>query len=432
MASKLRTRSTGIVHQSCSRNLGRHTDPIINAVRDCRSGGKRKSEESPEKASKRSRTIQSHSEGIRQSFGGPSSSDADIFVTAYTDFSDNTETFFTAEDAGTSKPTSARTSTKAEEKKSRKRKTEETEGLSKRNRMTPSPSEDPSHQATKTSNSSSHESTCSTDSRDDFEARYKEEELLGEGGFGSVFAGYCKDDNLPVAIKHIHQFLSTTVCLNGESTILPLEVALLMKLQPAEGETSAVVSLHDWYELGNELIIILERPVPCMDLHNYIKSRESPLQEDEVKIIARQLVDGLHEVHSRGVFHRDIKLENILIETGSDVPRARLIDFGCGTFLSEERYTTKRGTFVYRCPEWFKLGWYTAEGTNVWQLGVVLFEMLHNGRLPFYNAFEISNERPKISASISNDCQDFLLSCLDKSLEDRPTLETLKYHPWLM
>lgn len=63
------------------------------------------------------------------------------------------------------------------------------------------------------------------------------------------------------------------------------------------------------------------------------------------QVITKQLVDAIVEVHSKGVFHRDIKLDNILIETGSDVPRVRLIDFGCGTFLSEGRYTGDQGMF---------------------------------------------------------------------------------------
>jgi len=65
--------------------------------------------------------------------------------------------------------------------------------------------------------------------------------------------------------------------------------------------------------------------------------------------IVKQLVDALIEVHSKGVFHRDIKLDNILIETDTDVPRVRLIDFGCGTFLSEGTYSTVQGRLYFFC-----------------------------------------------------------------------------------
>ena len=66
------------------------------------------------------------------------------------------------------------------------------------------------------------------------------------------------------------------------------------------------------------------------------------------QILTRQLVDALIEVHSKGVCHGDIKPANILIETGSDVPRVRIIDFGAGRFLKEGRYT-KQGRLSLLC-----------------------------------------------------------------------------------
>ena len=57
------------------------------------------------------------------------------------------------------------------------------------------------------------------------------------------------------------------------------------------------------------------------------------------QIIMRQMVDTAIQMHANGVFHRDIKLENILIELESGVPRARVIDFGCGCFVREGCYS---------------------------------------------------------------------------------------------
>lgn len=67
-------------------------------------------------------------------------------------------------------------------------------------------------------------------------------------------------------------------------TLVPLEVALLMRLKPAESESSAVVTLLDWYDLDETLILVLERPVPSMNLSEYINRRQFPLQEHEVKV----------------------------------------------------------------------------------------------------------------------------------------------------
>ncbi len=65
------------------------------------------------------------------------------------------------------------------------------------------------------------------------------------------------------------------------------------------------------------------------------------------QIIARQLLDAFIEIHSKGVFHKDIKLDNILVETGSDVPRIRIIDFGCASFLSEGPCTIRKGKLPF-------------------------------------------------------------------------------------
>ena len=72
--------------------------------------------------------------------------------------------------------------------------------------------------------------------------------------------------------------------LEGKRCEVPLEVALLLKLQPKDGETSAVVALLDWYDLDDELILVLERPVPCVDMFDYIYSQRNPQSENEDKV----------------------------------------------------------------------------------------------------------------------------------------------------
>uniref|UniRef100_UPI0037E7197B serine/threonine-protein kinase pim-2-like n=1 Tax=Semicossyphus pulcher TaxID=241346 RepID=UPI0037E7197B len=395
------------------------TDPIIYTEKDCNSDqkniSKRKSEESLERASKRSRTSQSPCEGCSRDLTGPTTST----VSGETPSSSGPSHGAVL---GSGKTSSKRKSnddipddnvpSTSANISSRKRKSEETEGPRKRSRKTHYLSEASSDNP----DTSSSANTVHRRSRDAFESKYEEGKLLGEGGFGAVFAGFRKKDNLPL--------------LDGENSMVPLEVALLLKVKPPAAETSAIVTLLDWYDLDRDLILVLERPVPCCDLYDYVESRGSSLQEHEAKTIAKQLVDAVIEIHSRGVFHRDIKLENILLETGSDVPRVRLIDFGCGTFLSEENYISGPGTYVYVSPEWFTKKMYRAVPATVWQLGVVLFEILH-GTVPFTDSTEIVYVNPDISESLSIDCQGFLRSCLTKTPEARPTLETLKDHPWL-
>ncbi|XP_027129631.1 serine/threonine-protein kinase pim-1 isoform X2 [Larimichthys crocea] len=270
------------------------------------------------------------------------------------------------------------------------------------------------------------------DRRDKFEAKYVQQNHLGEGGYGAVFAGYRKADNLPVAIKHVpnDNVFCTHVDNNGKE--ISAEVDIMLKL--AEGRTgvrtSAPVSLLDWYDLGEELILVMERPVPSMDLSDYIQGNGGSLDEEEAKIIVKQLVDAAKELEDNCIFHRDIKVENILIETGLSTPRLRLIDFGLGCFFEESScYHTFYGTPNHIPPEWFSRNTYHAGPTTVWQVGVVLYESLH--RKPCFVTQNFLRNQQKISNELSEECQDFLKRCLAEVPEERPTLEELQLHEWL-
>ncbi|XP_071376001.1 serine/threonine-protein kinase pim-2-like [Centroberyx affinis] len=199
---------------------------------------------------------------------------------------------------------------------------------------------------------------------------------------------------------------------------LPLEVVLLMKVAAGPGSVgqTAAVALLDWYDLDQELILVLERPSPCMDLSDYLNASGGVLQEREAKI------------HAKGVLHRDKKLENLLVET--DGPRFRVIDFGCGCILTEGNYTTCCGTHFYIPLEWYEHQSYRAEPFTVWQLGVVLYTMV-TGFFPFYVTSEILLCNPEISNQLSQHCQDLLKKCLANCPDGRPTLEELQLHPWL-
>ncbi|XP_070700194.1 serine/threonine-protein kinase pim-1-like [Pempheris klunzingeri] len=264
--------------------------------------------------------------------------------------------------------------------------------------------------------------------RAEFEAKYKQKNHLGEGGCGFVFAGIRKADNIPVAIKYISK--NKVFCKHVENgRELSVEVAVMLKLAAGAG-TSAPVSLLDWYDLERELILVLERPVPSQDLFKYIQVNGGSLQEEEAKVILKQLVDAARELEDKCVFHRDIKVENILIETSSDVPRVRLIDFGLSCFTKKRSfYRVFYGTSAHVPPEWYHRCIYRPGPTTVWQLGVVLFDSLHSKST--FQTTKFLGNRLKFSSRLSKNCRDFLQMCLTKSPEQRPTLKQLQLHPWL-
>ncbi|XP_056151412.1 serine/threonine-protein kinase pim-2-like [Lampris incognitus] len=267
--------------------------------------------------------------------------------------------------------------------------------------------------------------TAKSYSRADFEDKYEEMEQLGEGGFGAVYAGRRKEDNLQVR-------LTNSGIIDGNLQRCPLEVMLMVLAggQPAAIGKHSAVTLVDWFEVERDLVLVMERPVPSIDLFYYLETVGGSLQEEEAKPFMKQLVSMMADVHARGVLHRDLKLENILVETGTDTPRLRLIDFGCGCLLKNGLYRRFFGTTLYTPPEWFTRGCYRADACTVWQLGVLLYEILC-GAAPFNTRREIISEEPDISAKLSPGCEDLLQKCLSKCPVDRASLEELQRHPWL-
>ncbi|XP_035494119.2 serine/threonine-protein kinase pim-1-like isoform X3 [Scophthalmus maximus] len=269
--------------------------------------------------------------------------------------------------------------------------------------------------------------------RANFKAKYKKQRKLGEGGCGSVFAGYRKEDNLPVAIKHIPEKNITRKPVGPNGKMMPMEVAIMLKLagrKKGSVGASAPVSLLDWYDLGQELILVLERPFPSEDLSTYIFENGGSLQEKEAMDILKQLVDAAIGLQDRKVFHRDIKSENILIEMSSSVQRVRLIDFGLSCIVKKNSvYRTFSGTQYHTPPEWCSCSTYRAGPTTVWQLGIVLYEMLHLDTL--FETKSFLNDELEISSELTTDCKDFLQLCLETVPQQRPTLMKLKHHPWL-
>lgn len=101
------------------------------------------------------------------------------------------------------------------------------------------------------------------------------------------------------------------------------------------------MELLDWYEDSDRIVLVLERPIPCMDLGEFCWQNKAVLSEEQVRDIMRQVLQAVCHCHDRGVFHSDIKPTNILINT--DTLKVKLIDFGCGDWLQRDPYTHYSG-----------------------------------------------------------------------------------------
>jgi len=255
-----------------------------------------------------------------------------------------------------------------------------------------------------------------------FTQRYRVGTILGKGGFGVVYAGVRRSDNLPVAIKHVAKKRVPEWSKIAQDKV-SMELKLLSLLQNVPG----VINLIDYYILNDSLVYIMERPTNSIDLFNYITQKRF-LPEQTARFLMRQVVQTIERCHAKGVIHRDIKDENLLIDVNTG--EVKLIDFGSGSFLHEEEYTDFTGTRVYSPPELIKTNKYTANPYTVWSIGILLFDMVQ-GDIPFELDEEICAAKPNYRRLISDECRHLIESCLQLNPNERIKLEDIMCHPWL-
>ena len=146
--------------------------------------------------------------------------------------------------------------------------------------------------------------------------------ILGEGSFGKVYEGSCKMSGRKVAIKTLNKRGMDAQDLEYQMT----EFGILLSCF-----CENVVEIIDVFE-ENPVIHIVQELIDGVDLCTYLKT--TPRTEALVKNIMQGIFKGVDYLHSIGIAHRDIKLENIMItkdERGRPLPK--LIDFGLSTIL---------------------------------------------------------------------------------------------------
>ena len=255
-----------------------------------------------------------------------------------------------------------------------------------------------------------------------FELAYKVGDVLGRGGFGTVYAGLRVEDGAAVAIKHVSKNKVTEwTTLVGMR--VPMELKLLLAVQSVPG----VIKLLDLYERSDSFIYVLERPSECRDMFDFITEKKY-LEESLARNFFRQIVETVVACHDKGVIHRDIKDENILVDLATG--NLKLIDFGSGALLKEEAYTDFDGTRVYAPPEWLLAGRYEAGPAAVWSLGVLLFDMV-TGDIPWEKDVQIVASPLTFTRQLSPECRHLVTSCLTRRVQDRIPLQDLLTHPWL-
>uniref|UniRef100_A0A672QRA1 non-specific serine/threonine protein kinase n=1 Tax=Sinocyclocheilus grahami TaxID=75366 RepID=A0A672QRA1_SINGR len=200
---------------------------------------------------------------------------------------------------------------------------------------------------------------------------YKIGPKLGQGGFGFVYERTRCKDGLEVSISFTYKTLPiSSELMPGHPEGIPMEIGLTLMANKSP-RAPEIIKILDWED---HFIMVMERPMPCMDLKSFVKLHGESLDEGMARNIMRQVTEAANVCVKRGVFHRDTKMENLLVN--QDTMEVKLIDFGCGVQMKRLGYEVFSGTKAYCPPEVTVNGRYYAKPTTVWSLEILRFMML--------------------------------------------------------
>ena len=207
--------------------------------------------------------------------------------------------------------------------------------------------------------------------------KYRIQDEIGHGGMGIVYRAEDIKLGRPAALKFLPP--EWTRDENARERFIQEARAAAALAHPN------ICTVYEVDDSGNQPFIAMEY-VEGETLRE--KTRRGPLPVEEALAVASQVAEGLEAAHRKGIVHRDIKSSNIMV---TDKGRAKIMDFGLaklrgGSSLTGEGATV--GTVAYMSPEQAR-GEKVDQRTDIWSLGVVLFEMV-SGELPFRGERDVS------------------------------------------
>jgi len=253
---------------------------------------------------------------------------------------------------------------------------------------------------------------------------YRIGKLLGKGAFGKVNLGMHKLTGKMVAIKSINkQYLTDE---SSKKKVMQ-EYSILKQMR-----NESIIRLYETFETPKHILFVIE--LCCGgDLLTYVRKRRK-LKEETARSIFQHLIEGLNYCHKKYILHRDIKLDNILLNAFGHI---KICDFGVSKAVKAgERLTEQCGTPAYIAPEILRGKGYEGFGVDIWSAGVVLYAMLY-GTVPFKaNNMKdlhklITKGKYVLKEGISEEAKDLLKKMLEIDPRKRIPISAIFRHKWI-
>ncbi|EEF45362.1 mitogen activated protein kinase kinase kinase 3, mapkkk3, mekk3, putative [Ricinus communis] len=264
--------------------------------------------------------------------------------------------------------------------------------------------------------------------------RWRKGELIGCGAFGRVYMGMNLDSGELLAVKQVLIAANSASKEKTQASILELEeeVKLLKNLTHPN-----IVRYLGTAREDDSLNILLEF-VPGGSISSLL-GKFGSFPESVIRMYTKQLLLGLEYLHKNGIMHRDIKGANILVDNKGCI---KLADFGASKKVVElatiNGAKSMKGTPYWMAPEVILQTGHSFSA-DIWSVGCTVIEMA-TGKPPWSQQYQevaalfhigTTKSHPPIPEHLSIEAKDFLLKCLQKEPNLRPTAFDLLQHPFV-
>nr|XP_027114605.1 mitogen-activated protein kinase kinase kinase ANP1-like isoform X2 [Coffea arabica] len=261
--------------------------------------------------------------------------------------------------------------------------------------------------------------------------RWRKGELIGCGAFGQVYMGMNLDSGELLAVKQV--LIPANSASKEKAQVYVQELEEEVKLLKNLSHPNIVRYLGTVRE--EETLNILLEFVPGGSISSLL-GKFGSFPESVIRMYTKQLLLGLDYLHKNGIMHRDIKGANILVDNKGCI---KLADFGASKQATVSGAKSMKGTPYWMAPEVIRQTGHRFSA-DIWSVGCTVIEMA-TGKTPWSQQYKevaaflfyigTTKEHPPIPEFLSAEAKDFLLKCLEKEPELRPSASELLQHPFV-